>query len=123
MRTNNSVAPKSMHPRALSSYQMQKLTLFVIFCKQQDVFAKETEKTSLQANFFFFKCCDIIVKKKKLCSHGLFSTKTKNSKSQHLAAPGCQGLVTPAGAAADGELQTFWELGRMDLLEPEKAEL
>lgn len=52
-----------------------------------------------------------------------FLQKTKNSKSQHLATPGCQGLVTPAGAAADGELQTFWKLGRMDLLELEKAEL
>lgn len=60
-----------------------------------------------------------------LCSHGLFSTNKnqKNSKSEHLEAPGCQGLVTPAGAAADGELQTFRELGQTDLLELEKAVL
>lgn len=52
-----------------------------------------------------------------------FLQKQKNSKSQHLAAPDCHGLVTPAGAAADGELQTFWKLGRTDLLELEKEVL
>lgn len=78
------------------------------------------EKTALQANFFLNVVTSF---KKTLCSRGLFSTKTKNSKSQHLAAPGCQGLVTPARAAADGELQTFWKLGWTDLLELDKAVL
>lgn len=52
-----------------------------------------------------------------------YKQKPKNSKSEHLEAPGCQGLVTPAGAAADGELQTFRELEQADLLELEKAVL
>lgn len=58
-----------------------------------------------------------------MCSHGLFFTKTKNSKSQQLAGPCCQYVVTPALAAADGEMQTFWKLGQTDFLELEKAAL
>lgn len=51
----------------------------------RDIFAKGMRRITPQANFFFFNIMTSFLK--TMCSHGVFFTKTKNSKSQQLADP------------------------------------